>query len=108
MKNEKLTVQIKATANIPRWAVVNSFGQQADSGDSVSENHILGVTEGMIADTTYGDVTYSGVLFNTDWNWTPGAAVYLNALTLSETPPPTGFTKQIGLALTKYSLFVNI
>jgi hypothetical protein len=108
MKNGNLTVQIQATAAIPRWAVVNSYGRQADSGDSESDNHILGVTDGAIADTTYGDVTYSGVLFNTDWNWNPGAAVYLNALTLSETPPPTGFTKQIGLALTKYSLFVNV
>jgi hypothetical protein len=101
-------VIIKATADIARWGVVNSYGQQADSGDGVSENHIIGVTEGAIRNTAYGEATYSGVLFNDQWSWTPGAAIYLNGTALSETPPSAGFVAQIGLAITPESIFINI
>lgn len=101
-------VQILATDAIPRWSVVNSYGQQANSADSVSEDHLLGITLGAIAEGAYGEATYSGVIFNEDWNWTPGAAIYLNGTTLSETPPGAGFVAQIGLAITPQSLFINL
>ena len=93
---------------IPRWSVVNSFGQQADSGDGVSENHLLGITAGSIAEGAYGEATYSGVIFNEDWNWTLGAAIYLNGTALSETPPGAGFVAQIGLAITPKTIFINL
>lgn len=101
-------IQILATDAIPRWSVVNSYGRQADSADSVNENHLLGITVGSIAEGAYGEATYSGVIFNDEWNWTPGAAIYLNGTALSETPPGAGFIAQIGLAITPKSIFINI
>jgi hypothetical protein len=103
-----LKVQILALSAIARWGVVNSFGAQADSGDAVSEDHLIGITDGAIAAGAYGDATYSGVLFNQDWSWTPGAAIFLNGQNLSQISPGAGFVAQIGLAITSKSIFINI
>jgi hypothetical protein len=103
-----LKVPILALTDIPRWGVVNSFGNQADSSDGVSEDHLIGITEGSIAAGAYGEATYSGVLFRETWTWTPVAAIFLNGQNLSEIAPGAGFVAQIGLAITPKTIFINI
>lgn len=100
-------VHILAADDIPRWACVTASGELANSGNPAHEDHIIGVTEGKMAATDWGDVTVLGTIYNQDWAWTAGSIIYLNGTVLSETPPGGGFTQQIGWALTGQMIFVN-
>lgn len=99
---------LKTAAQIPQWCCVTASGELANSGTPAHENHVVGVTDGLIESGAWGDVTVSGLLYNLAWSWTPGAALYLNGTALSETPPGAGFTQQIGWALTGQSMIVDV
>lgn len=100
-------VHLLANADIPRWACVTSTGTVADSNNPAHEHHVLGVTDGSITSGAWGDVTLLGLLYDTGWSWTPGAAIYLNSVGLSMTAPGVGFVQRIGWALTPQSILVN-
>jgi hypothetical protein len=109
MQNYRIRVQSRElVTTIPRYAAVTSFGSLADSGVPAHENHIIGVTEGKLEPGAWGEATCTGILFDKDWTWTPGAALFLNGIALSEIPPGVGFVQQVGLALTAQHIFINI
>lgn len=106
MLNQKIHIQ--AVEAIPAYGCITSSGKLANSSDPTSENRIVGVSEGSVAAGAWGDATVTGLLFNKDWTWTPGAVLYLNGTVLSETAPGSGFIQQIGMILTPQSVFINI
>jgi hypothetical protein len=109
MQNYRIRVQSRElVTTIPRYAAVTSFGSLADSGVPAHENHIIGVTEGKLEPGAWGEATCTGILFDKDWTWTPGVALFLNGTLLSEIPPAVGFVQQVGLALTAQHIFINV
>lgn len=106
MVTQKL--HLKATQDIPQWCCVTASGELANSTNPAHDNHVIGVTDGIMSSGIWGDVTVLGTLYNLAWNWTPGGAIYLNNTTLSQTPPGGGFTLRVGWALTPQSMLVKL
>lgn len=106
MDNTKF--HILATTDIPRWGCVTSAGALANSGVPADSGNIVGITEGQMFAGRWGDATMFGLIYDKNWTWTGGAAVYLNGTVLSQTPPGIGFVQRIGWALTGQSIAVNI
>lgn len=100
---------------IPRYSCVTASGEVGDSNNPAHEHHIIGVTDGEIGynagppiQAAWGDVVTNGLIYELTWTWTPGGAIYLNSVALSQTPPGVGFVQQVGWALTGQMMLVNI
>lgn len=99
---------IRAVNLIPRYGCVTASGELANSGTPAHQDHVVGVTDGQIEATAWGDVTTAGLIYELTWTWTPGEPIYLNGTVLSQTPPGAGFTQQMGWALTGQSMLVQV
>lgn len=106
MQSQK--VHIQASTLIPRYGCVTSTGALANSNIAAHESHVIGVTDGRIEATAWGDVTVLGLLYDQTWAWTPGGIIYLNGTVLSQTAPVVGFVQQMGWALTGQNLLIHL
>lgn len=101
-------VHFQAAVLLPRYGCVTSSGELADSNNPAHQGHIIGVTDGRVEATLWGDATVLGTLYEQTWAWTAGSPIYLNSTVLSQTAPGVGFVQQIGWALTGQSILVDL
>lgn len=80
----------------------------ADSSDASHIGKVLGITFYASTGGDTVDIIINGILTEPTWNWTPGALLYLNGTTVSETPPTTGFLCLIGKALSAETVLISI
>lgn len=109
MEPQKFHMRISVGSSVvPRWGCVTSSGYLANSSTPAHQNKIVGITAGRIEPGAWGDVTSLGVLYDKDWNWTPGAPLYLNGSIISQVPPVVGFVQQVAWSITAQSLLAII
>jgi len=81
----------------------------ADSSNPAHAGAVLGVTNGAALAGTEVDVVERGAVDDAGWSWTPYQPLWLNGVGLiSGTPPSSGFSCQIGFALTATRIYVAV
>jgi hypothetical protein len=82
-------------------ADASGLAQYADSGTPAHASAVCGITRTAIALGDAGDVVESGYMDDPAWAWTPGGVLFCGpAGQLSATAPTSGYSRQIGIALT--------
>lgn len=105
---DSLSVSVIAAENIFKYDVVTVDGYRADSETDAHRNKILGVSTENIPVGQSGNILIFGYLTNPSWSWTTNNPVFLKDNLISEIPPLTGFSCQIGNIKSASKIFVNI
>ena len=96
-----------SSALIPEFSIVTKTGYLADSANVNHRNIILGVDINGVAISTGSEAIYSGIIENLAWSWS-GDILFLNGMSLSITPPTTGFCCEIAKILSSTSILIDI
>lgn len=105
---DNVTVNIVGRENVPCWRGVTADGFIANSADPSHISKIVGVSkEGAAGENWVIPVMLTGLLYCPSWTWATGAPIYVNGLTLSQTPPLTGFQQVMGCARDSLNMVVQ-
>jgi predicted RecA/RadA family phage recombinase len=99
---------VVAAESISAFQVITVTGARANSNTIAQIGKILGITQAAINAGFSGNVTVVGEIDNPSWAWTTGDLIYLNGNTLSTTAPSSGFSQQIGAAVTSTRINVEL
>jgi hypothetical protein len=81
----------------------------ANSGNPAHVGAILGVTNGATLAGQEVDVVEKGAVDEPAWSWSQYQPIWLSGIGLiSGTPPASGFSCQIGFALTPTRIFISV
>lgn len=70
---------------------------------------LIGLTTGAVESGATFAAVAAGLVEEPSWTWTPGALVYAGpAGSLTQTPPPSGWLRVVGVAQTPTSLLVAL
>ncbi len=81
----------------------------ADSTNVLHANSIIGITTGAVDAEEPASVQYSGELTDGTWSWVPDMPIFCgtNGL-LTQTPPTTGFSLVLAVAVSSSTIFIAI
>lgn len=103
------SVVVVSTIPLGGHRVVTIHGTYADCTDLTHAEAVVGVSAQAVAAGGEVMVQRAGVMSESGWSWTPGAAVYLGEEgLLRQTPPPEGFLMVIGIAASATSILIDI
>jgi len=108
MTADTVTSEVVATQTVNPFSSVTVKGVMASSNTIADLGKVCGVSTVITQTGFVVAVVISGIVTNPSWNFQKGTPVFLNGLTLSMTPPTTGFCQMIGLAKSPTSVFVQI
>lgn len=101
-------VSVVAVDTIAEFDPVTILGNKADSGNSAHLGKVIGLSQAATAIGFVASVIVEGLAINGAWSWTPGAPIFLNGTTLSQTAPSTGFVQEIGIAKASDTIYVDL
>jgi hypothetical protein len=103
-----VTITMAAVDMLPQYSVATVTGKLGDSSSLAFYGKVIGVAQTTISPGFSGEIQVFGLIVNPLWTWTPGAAVFLNGSSLSQTAPSAGFLQQIGIAKNSQTLFIDV
>ena len=87
----------------------NNLASYADNTDPSHAFIVRGVSTNAVNDGDDVTIQTIGELSDNSWSWTPGLPIFVStAGALTQTPPATGFLKQIAEAMTATSIYVAL
>jgi hypothetical protein len=101
-------VEVTVSENILAFEPINSDGTKADSSTVGKRGQLIGLALTNINNGFSGDAVLFGEITNPSWSFVAGNVVYLNGVTVSTTPPSTGFIQKIGTMKSNTTLEINL
>lgn len=92
-----ISVPFLATQNILKHQVVTASGQVADSSSVNQRDRILGIAEADVSAGFIGNAITEGIVQDSSFTFTVGLPIFLNGVSLSNTPPASGFSMILGV-----------
>lgn len=81
----------------------------ADKDEVADANLVLGVTQGASSAGAEATVQTWGLMEESSWTWTPDLPIFVsNAGVLTQTPPSTGFSLIIAVAVSATSIYLGV
>jgi len=106
--SESLIIDVVATEDLPKYSLVTTTGEVADSNNPAHINRVAGITLSDITANTSGKVLRYGKIRNFNWSFTINAPLFLNVKSISQTPPSVGFLCNIGTVVNSNEILVDI
>jgi hypothetical protein len=102
------SVEVNATEDIPRLALVTSTGKVADSNNIVHFNRVVGISLVPVSNGNIATLVVSGEVSSSFWTWTPNLKLFLNGTALSIIPPATGFSQMIAVTRNDHTIIIRM
>lgn len=102
------TAEIVAAEDLPALCLVTAGGEVADSDNPFHFNHVLGILMTPASVDNVAVVVVEGEVTDLTWDWGPNLKLFLNGITLSTTPPATGFSQLVGLTRNSHTIFIRV
>jgi hypothetical protein len=102
-------LDVVAAENISAFQAVTADGHVANSNNSAYFGAVVGVAPAAINSGFAGQVFGAGEITNPVWTWSPNQKLFLNGISLSNTPPTSGvFSQMIAIARTATTIVIQI
>lgn len=92
-------VQVVVLQDTPAYSILTTSGFIADSSNMVYFGRVLGMVETFYPNGSMANVITDLDITNNTWSWSPNSRLYLNGTSISASPPVTGFSQRVAVAI---------
>lgn len=105
---DQVIVSVVAGDTIAQFDPSTITGRLADSSNTAYYGKVIGIAKTGMAIGFASSIVVAGLVTNAAWSWTPGATIFLNGASLSQTAPSTGFIQEMGIAKSSDTMYVDL
>lgn len=101
-------IAINAAEDLAAFSMVTADGHVANSANTGHYGKVVGITSTFVASGFVAQLFDDDEVDNPLWSWSVGQKLFLNGITLSTTPPSSGFCQMVAVARNPTTVIMRI